>query len=80
IAVIVTGQASAGAAAQARARDEHGQPHYVMIEPDEAGEVFAEGQSVIIVRRAGAKFFAVSDETAALHNARSAIPIENRGT
>ncbi|HEX2560372.1 YqiJ family protein [Phenylobacterium sp.] len=61
VAVIVTGEAKPGSAAQARARDAHGQPHYVMVEPDEPEEILAEGETVIIVRRAGAKFFAVRD-------------------
>ena len=59
MAVILTGQAAARSAAQARARDVHGQPHYVMVEPDIPDEVFAEGETVILVRRAGATFFAI---------------------
>ena len=61
MAVIVTGEARPGCAAQARARDAHGQPHYVMVEPDEPEDTLAQGETVIIVRRAGAKFFAVRD-------------------
>lgn len=59
IAVIVTGEARAGSPAQARTRDHHGQPHYVMVEPDSADETFSEGENVVLVRRAGATFFAI---------------------
>jgi len=59
IAVIVTGEATSGSPAQARTRDVHGQPHYVMVEPDTAEETFAQGETVILVRRAGATFHAI---------------------
>jgi hypothetical protein len=59
MAVIVTGQAASGSPAQARARDVHGQPHYVMVEPDEADEIFDEGETVILLRRSSATFFAI---------------------
>jgi hypothetical protein len=59
MAVIVTGQAASGSPAQARARDVHGQPHYVMVEPDEADEIFNEGETVILLRRSSATFFAI---------------------
>ncbi|MEW5687356.1 MAG: OB-fold-containig protein [Pseudomonadota bacterium] len=59
IAVIVTGEAAPGSPAQARTRDIHDQPHYVMVEPDTADETFAEGETVVLVRQAGATFFAV---------------------
>lgn len=66
VAVIVTGEARAGSPAQARVRDAHGQTHYVMVEPDEDGETFAQGTSVIIVRNAGARFLAIRNESEAL--------------
>lgn len=69
IAVIVTGEASPGSPAQARTRDAHGQPHYVMVEPDTADETFAQGENVILVRRAGGTFFAIRG-VAALRDAR----------
>ena len=67
-ATIVTGKAQIGSAAQARVRDVHGQTHYVMIEPDDAGEVFEEGSQVIIVRHAGARFFAIQNTSASLRD------------
>jgi membrane protein implicated in regulation of membrane protease activity len=67
-ATIVTGKAEVGSAAQARVRDVHGQTHYVMIEPDDAGEIFDEGSQVIIVRHAGARFFAIQNTSASLRD------------
>lgn len=49
-AVIVTGRAAQGSPARARVFDHHGQIHYVMAEPDNAGQVFAEGEEIILVR------------------------------
>lgn len=59
MAVIVTGHAASGSPAQARARDVHGQPHYVMVEPDTPDETFEEGETVVLVRRSSATFFAI---------------------
>lgn len=59
MAVIVTGQAATGSPAQARARDVHGQPHYVMVEPDAPDETFDEGETVVLLRRSSATFFAI---------------------
>lgn len=59
MAVIVTGQAASGSPAQARTRDVHGQPHYVMVEPDAPDETFDEGETVILLRRSSATFFAI---------------------
>jgi hypothetical protein len=59
MAVIVTGRAASGSPAQARARDVHGQPHYVMVEPDTPDEAFEEGETVVLVRRSSATFFAI---------------------
>jgi hypothetical protein len=67
-ATIVTGNAEVGSPAQARVRDAHGQTHYVMIEPDDVGDVFEQGSEVIIVRQAGAQFFAIQNTSAALRD------------
>lgn len=64
--VIVTGRATAGSPARARVRDHHGQDHYVMAEPDRAGESFAEGETILIVRRHADTFRAIVDESALL--------------
>lgn len=69
VAVIVTGEARQASAAQARVRDQHGQVHYVMVEPDNAADVFAQGASVLLVRHAGAKYFAIHNTSASLQDA-----------
>jgi hypothetical protein len=69
VAVIVTGDAAQASAAQARVRDEHGQVHYVMVEPDNAADVFAQGSSVLLVRHAGAKYFAIHNTSVSLRDA-----------
>ena len=66
VAVITVGVASGNAPAEGRVRDEHGQTHYVMVEPDIAGESFPAGTEVLLVKRAGAKFFGIRNPSAAL--------------
>lgn len=58
---IVVGTASAGSPARARVHDAFGQPHYVLVEPNEAEQRFAEGLDVLLVRREGGSFRAISD-------------------
>lgn len=69
MAVVTTGVAAPGSPAQARARDAHGQAHYVMVQPDTSDDTFAEGEIVILVRRDGATFLAIRGP-AALQDAR----------
>lgn len=69
VAVIVTGEAAHASAAQARVRDEHGQVHYVMVEPDNAADIFTQGSSVLLVRHAGAKYFAIHNTSVSLRDA-----------
>lgn len=59
-ATIVTGRARAGSPARARVIDHHGQVHFVMVEPNEDGQVLEEGESVLLVRHEGPVFRAVS--------------------
>lgn len=54
--VIVRGHAKMGAAAEAKVRDMHGRPHYVMVEPDFEDQVFAEGSEVLLVKKVGVSF------------------------
>lgn len=58
-ATIVTGRAAAGNPARAEVRDRHGHPHYVMVEPHEAGSQMLEGDEVLLVRREDEAFFGV---------------------
>lgn len=69
VATIVIGEAREQHAAQGRVRDQHGQTHYVMVEPDMAGDVFGQGASVLLVRRTGATYFAIHNVNASLRDA-----------
>lgn len=57
---IVTGEARLGWPARARVEDRFGQPHYVMVEPNSPAERFAEGETVLLVRREADRFRAIS--------------------
>jgi hypothetical protein len=48
---ITVGTARRGSPAQARVRDVHGQSHYVMVEPQSDDYIFAEGETVLLIRR-----------------------------
>jgi hypothetical protein len=58
---IVTGRATQGSPARARVFDHFGQIHYVMAEPDNPGQSFAEGEMIILVRRDNHVFRAISE-------------------
>lgn len=57
-AVITLGQAARSKPAQAKLQDTHGQTHYVMVEPDSPEVVFQQGQTVLLIERNGAVFYA----------------------
>lgn len=59
-AVIVMGRATRGSPARARVEDRHGQAHYVMAEPDMPDTAFVEGERILLVRREGDIFRAIS--------------------
>ena len=65
-ATVTVGVARRGSPAQARVRDVHGQPHYVMIEPTGDGESIAAGETVLLVRREGNIFIGLGDGDALL--------------
>ena len=56
---IVTGRAAADYPARAEVHDRHGHPHYVMVEPHEAGSEILEGDEVLLVRRENDTFYGV---------------------
>ena len=49
LGTISQGVARAGLPAQMRLTDEHGTTHYLMVEPDDAGETYATGTPVLVV-------------------------------
>ncbi|KPH60293.1 MULTISPECIES: YqiJ family protein [Novosphingobium] len=55
-AEILVGTATPGSPARGRVVDFHGQPHNVMVEPDEHGQRFVQGEKVLLVRRDGDVF------------------------
>ncbi|UIJ44687.1 YqiJ family protein [Sphingomonas cannabina] len=57
---ILTGRASRGSPARARVEDQWGQAHYVMVEPDNDGQSFVEGEAVLLVRRENDLFRAIA--------------------
>ena len=57
VGTIVIGVARAGRPAQARIHDEHGTPHYIMVEPEGSDDAFAAGTSVLLVRHLKGRHF-----------------------
>lgn len=57
--MVTQGIARSGMAAQTKVRDANGGLHYVLVEPDIATETFAEGDSVLLVRKTGARFYGI---------------------
>lgn len=66
VAVITTGKAKKGSPAQGKLTDRYGQTHYVMIEPDEAGEEFLQGAEVLLVSQHSATFQAIRNTSSVL--------------
>lgn len=58
---VLEGAARRGQPARAKVIDHHGQAHYVMVEPHEDGDVIAQGDTALLVRREGSLFFALPD-------------------
>lgn len=65
-AVLTLGEASRGKPAQGKLRDQNGQIHYLMIEPDEANKSFRQGDEVLLVSRQGSIFKAIEVTSDAL--------------
>ena len=57
LAVITTGTARAGFAAEARVKDRFGTTHYVMVEPENSDEEFPSRTEVLLKRRIGGRRF-----------------------
>lgn len=59
---IITGTARRGMPAEARLTDRFGTDHHVLVEPEESGEVFAVGSTVLLVRQTGGgRFSAIAN-------------------
>lgn len=59
-AEIQIGTARIGFAARAKVIDRHGNSHFIMVEPDNEGQIFVKGEKLLIVRREGNNFKAIS--------------------
>jgi len=66
IAKITLGVAEKGHPAQAKLKDQHGQTHYVMVEPDIADEQISAGVDVLLVARKGNIFQVIQNTNEAL--------------
>lgn len=58
---ILEGTARRGHPARAKVIDQHKQAHYVMVEPHEDGDVLAQGETGLLVRKADGIFFVQPD-------------------
>lgn len=54
--VVVTGTARRGMAAEVKVKDQHGNAHFLMLEPDLDGEEFEQGSVVLVVSKHGALY------------------------
>lgn len=59
-AEIENGTALPGFPARAKVKDAFGHPHFVMVEPDNDGQIFQSGEKLLLVRREGNLFKAIS--------------------
>lgn len=66
VATVTLGKAVEGSPAEAKLKDEHGQTHYIMVEPDAAGVEFPQGTHVLITERVGSVFRGIENTNAAL--------------
>ena len=62
VATITLGESRNGNSAEGKVKDSFGKYHYIMIEPDIAGDIFSQGSEVLLVRQDGSKFYAIENE------------------
>lgn len=58
---VLEGSAARGRPARAKVIDQHGQAHYVMIEPHHETDIIAQGETALLIRKEGPIFFALPD-------------------
>lgn len=59
LCTITGGEAKARYPAQGKVKDQHGQTHYILIEPDMESDVYSQGETVLLVRRNNSIYFAI---------------------
>lgn len=60
VGAVTLGESRTGSPARVRVEDVHGQAHFVMVEPDNDGQIFREGETVLLVRRDAQAFRAIA--------------------
>lgn len=73
-AVLTLGTSEIGKPAQAKLKDQHGQAHYVMVEPVDETDTFRNGDEVLIVDRVGPTYKVVGNSLEALSKFEIADP------
>ena len=68
VATIIRGEAEKGKPAEAKLRDVNGTTHYILVEPDQIGLKFAQGNEVLLVKKSGSIFQAVINTNPVLGN------------
>lgn len=63
---VLEGAARRGHPARAKVIDQHGQAHYVMVEPHNDADVVAQGETALLVRKDGPTFFVIPDASTTL--------------
>lgn len=66
VATITLGRARKGYPAEAKLTDQHGQTHYLMVEPESEEGEFNQGDEVLLVARDANRFIAIENSHAAL--------------
>ena len=69
VATIIRGEAAQGKPAEAKLRDVNGTTHYILVEPDQNGLKFEQGDEVLIVKQSGSIFHAVINTNPVLSRA-----------
>ena len=67
---ILEGTARRGSPARAKIVDQHGQAHFIMVEPHDDADAIAAGETALIVRRDGKLFYALPEANALLQSIR----------
>lgn len=65
---ILEGTARRGSPARAKVIDQHGQAHYIMVEPHHETDSIASGETALLVRREGNLFFVLPDRETLLQS------------
>ena len=66
VATLTLGTAEQGKPAEAKLKDNYGQTHYILVEPDNPEERFSQGDQTIIVSKKGAVYKIIAASNAAM--------------